>query len=90
MTTEEKIREKLTAALAPTQLIIDDNSYQHRNHKGAKESGGGHFTIEIESSAFEGLTLIKRHQKIYAALGDMMVSEIHALAIKSATAPAQK
>lgn len=87
MTTAEKIKERLTAALSPTKLVLADNSDKHKDHHWAKESGGGHYTIEIESAEFAGLSLIKCHQKIYAALGEMMESEIHALAIKSAKEP---
>lgn len=87
MTTEQKIREKITAALSPTKLTIVDDSNQHRGHAGAKESGGGHYSIEIESAAFAGLGLVQAHQLIYRALGDMMINEIHALAIKSAKVP---
>ena len=37
------------------------------------------------SDEFDGLRLVQRHQKVYAALGDRMKSEIHALSFKALT-----
>ncbi len=44
-----------------------------------------HYEATVVSSAFEGLMKIKRHRLIYAALGDHMISDIHALSIKAFT-----
>ena len=44
-----------------------------------------HYEATVVSSAFEGLMKIKRHRLIYAALGDHMISDIHALGIKAYT-----
>ncbi len=86
MTTRvEKIQRLLEEALAPIRIEIHDDSQSHAGHAGAAESGGGHFYATIVSSAFEGKTLLRRHQLIYVALGDMMRSEIHALSIKAFT-----
>ena len=49
---------------------------------------GQHFEALIVSPAFEGLTRIKQHQLVYAALGDRMREEIHALSMQTLT-PAQ-
>eukprot|EP01132_Coremiostelium_polycephalum_P019568 gene19568-23267_t len=38
-----------------------------------------HFKAVLVSQQFEGLNRVKRHQKVYATLGDLM-SEFHALA----------
>lgn len=46
---------------------------------------GQHFYATIVSSAFEGKRLIGRHQLVYAALGDRMKAEIHALSMKTHT-----
>ncbi len=43
------------------------------------------FLLTIVSADFEGLRLVQRHQKVYAALGDRMKSEIHALSFKALT-----
>ena len=49
------------------------------------EGDGRHFSAVIVSPAFEGKRLIQRHQLVYAALGDRMREEIHALSMKTLT-----
>ena len=46
---------------------------------------GAHFEAVIVSPAFAGLSLVKRHQLVYAALGDRMRVEIHALSMQTLT-----
>ncbi len=74
------IRKALEATFEPRQLEIDDDSHLHAGHAGAKE-GKGHFSVRITAEAFSGQSLIKRHRAVYAALGELMETEIHALAI---------
>lgn len=78
----EQIREKLTAAFAPQQLDIIDDSHKHVGHEGAK-SGGGHFNITIVADAFAGQTPLQRHRLVYTALGEELKKDIHALSIKA-------
>jgi acid stress-induced BolA-like protein IbaG/YrbA len=49
------------------------------------EGDGQHFFATIVSPEFEGLRPIARHQKVYAALGQRMKEEIHALSFKTLT-----
>ena len=77
-----EMRQRLEAALTPSVLEIIDESHLHAGHAGAK-SGKGHFRLTINSNQFAGLRVLKQHQAIYVALGDLMETEIHALAIKS-------
>lgn len=49
------------------------------------EGDGHHFEAVIVSSQFEGKTRIARHQMVYAALGDKMKAEVHALSMKTLT-----
>ena len=49
------------------------------------EGDGQHFTAVIVSPAFAGKRPIQRHQIVYAALGDRMREEIHALSMKTLT-----
>ncbi len=49
------------------------------------EGDGQHFQALIVSPAFAGKRLIQRHQLVYAALGDRMKAEIHALSMKTLT-----
>jgi BolA protein len=74
----------LRDALNPAAFEIEDQSHLHAGHAGARE-GKGHFRVAIVSSAFEGKSLIQRHRMIYAALGALMDTEIHALIIEANT-----
>ena len=76
------IRERLTVALSPQDLEIIDESHKHARHEGARD-GGGHFSIRVVSQAFRGKNLLERHRMVYAAMGDAMHREIHALSIKA-------
>lgn len=80
----ERIRECLSARFAPTQLTIDDDSHLHAGHAGAR-SGRGHFSVTIVSGSFAGLSLLARHRAVYAALGALMDTDIHALSIRAQT-----
>lgn len=79
-----RMRERLTKALAPTVLNITDDSHRHAGHAGA-QGGQGHFTVEVVSAVFAGMPPLARHRLVYAALGDMMQTDIHALAIRACT-----
>ena len=78
----ELMTERLNAALSPESLAISDDSHLHAGHAGA-QSGKGHFTVNIKSAKFVGVRPLKQHQMIYAALGELMETDIHALAIKA-------
>jgi BolA protein len=75
------IRERLQAALQPTYCEVIDESHLHRGHAGARD-GRGHFRVKIASPAFAGRTRLEIHRLVYAALGDLMTSDIHALAVE--------
>ena len=75
--------ERLTAALSPTRLDLEDQSHQHVGHAGHDPRGESHFALTIESSLFAGLNRIERQRKVYAALGDLMRERVHALTIKA-------
>jgi len=46
-------------------------------------SGDDHFEMQVTSASFAGLSRIKQHQMVYAALGEHMKQAIHALALKT-------
>ena len=79
----ERIREALTA-LQPVRLDIRDDSAKHAGHAGARD-GRGHFSVSIVSAAFDGLSPIQRHKRVYAAMGTLMDTDVHALAIVAKT-----
>ena len=76
----ERIRAALEQQLVPQQLDIEDEGHRHVGHEGARD-GRGHFRVRIVASAFDGLPLIRRHQLVYRALGELMQTDIHALAL---------
>ena len=69
--TPEQIKEYIASGLECSHLEV--------------EGDGQHFTAIIVSPAFVGKRLIQRHQIVYAALGDRMREEIHALSMKTHT-----
>ena len=69
--TPEQIKEYIANGIACSHVEV--------------EGDGQHFFATIVSDQFEGLRLVQRHQKVYAALGDRMKSEIHALSFKALT-----
>ena len=76
------IRARLETALIPQQLEVLDESHRHVGHAGARD-GRGHFRVRLISDAFRGQALLARHRLVYAALGSMMQTDIHALAIEA-------
>jgi BolA family transcriptional regulator, general stress-responsive regulator len=79
---------RLNSALSPTNVELTDDSEQHRGHGGYNPAGESHFTLRIESPSFAGKNRVQRQRMIYAALGDLMESRVHALSIR-ATAPGE-
>ena len=69
--TPEEVKQYITAGLACTHIQV--------------EGDGQHFFATIVSETFEGKRPIQRHQLVYAALGDRMRAEIHALSMKTLT-----
>jgi acid stress-induced BolA-like protein IbaG/YrbA len=49
------------------------------------EGDGRHFFATIVSAEFDGRSRVARHQRVYAALGDRMREQIHALSMKTLT-----
>jgi acid stress-induced BolA-like protein IbaG/YrbA len=74
MVTSESIEASIAAAIACDRLEV--------------RGDGQHFEALIVANAFEGLSRVRRHQLVYAALGDRMREEIHALSMTTLT-PAQ-
>lgn len=69
--TPEDIRQFIEAGLPCSRLDV--------------EGDGEHFFATIVSAEFEGLSRVRRHQRVYAALGDRMRQQIHALSMKTLT-----
>lgn len=78
-----EIGRLLTEAFAPTRLAVINDSEKHHGHAGHDGSGESHFTVEIESAAFAGVSRLQRQRMVNAALGDLPGQRVHALAIKA-------
>jgi BolA protein len=76
----ERIRQLIEANLHPLALEVVDEGHKHLGHGG---EGKGHFLVRVTSAAFVGLSPIKRHRLVYAAVAAMMEDGIHALAIEA-------
>ncbi len=83
---QDQITARLTAALAPTRLVVLNESASHAGHMGDDGTGESHFRVEVESAAFAGLNRVARQRLVNQALADLLSERIHALAIK-ASAP---
>ncbi|WP_374660317.1 BolA family protein [Inhella sp.] len=69
--TPQEVQDFIAAGLPCTHLEV--------------EGDGRHFFATIVSSEFEGLSRVRRHQRVYAALGERMKEQIHALSMKTLT-----
>jgi len=78
------IRAAIEGALMPVSLQVEDDSHRHAGHAGARD-GRGHYNVDVVSESFSGLNAIARHRAVYAAVGELMVTDIHALSIKART-----
>ena len=87
-----RIRDRLTAAFAPTALEVVDESARHAGHAGATRGDGSrgetHFHVRLVSAAFEGLSRVERQRRVYAALAEELAGPVHALSL-SALTPAE-
>ena len=74
MVTPESIKQSIVAGLACEHVEVAGD--------------GTHWEALVVSPAFDGLSRIKQHQLVYAAMGDRMREEVHALSMQTLT-PAQ-
>jgi BolA protein len=81
MAVADIIRRKLTERFAPTGLEIEDQSYLHAGHEGARPGGETHFAVTIVSPAFAGQTRVARQRLVYEALAEELAGSIHALSL---------
>ena len=82
----EILEARLRTALQPSELRVVDDSHLHAGHAGARE--GRHFSVQVVSAQFNGLSRLARHRLVYDALRSQIQHGIHALAI-DARAPAE-
>lgn len=85
MTVATQIEAKLRTALAPTRVVVTDNSARHAGHAGARPGGETHFTVLVVSTAFAGKARLARHRLVYDLLAAEIAGGVHALALKTLT-----
>lgn len=72
----EDLEAELRAAFPDAQIAIDDLA-----------GDGDHYRARIVSTAFAGLSRVRQHQLVYAALKGKVGGELHALALETSTPP---
>ena len=77
----DQMTARLKEALSPSVLVIEDVSWQHAGHAGARPGGQSHFNLEIAAGALDGLSRVAAHRKINTILGDFLAGPVHALQI---------
>ena len=86
MTTAERIRQKLEAALQPARLEIHNDSHLHEgHHAGAHAGEETHFRIEIIAQGFTGENRVARQRRVYAILAEELAGGVHALQLSALT-----
>jgi BolA protein len=82
----ETIRQKLAAAFAPSELVVEDDSAKHAGHSGARPGGETHFSVRVVSESFAGQSRVERQRRVYAALAEeLKPNKVHALALTTLT-----
>lgn len=76
------IRSRIKTQLEPVEVEVIDESHLHVGHAGARD-GRGHFRVRVVSAAFDGLPRLARHRLVYAAMDELMTTDIHALNIEA-------
>jgi BolA family transcriptional regulator, general stress-responsive regulator len=83
---QTRIEDILTEAFAPVSLVITDESALHAGHAGAAPGGETHYSVEIVSEAFSGLSRVQVQRTVMMVLQNEFDTGLHALSLK-ATAP---
>ena len=83
MTMQQTIERKIQSALTPAHLDVINESHMHSVPPGSES----HFKLVVVSDAFEGKSLVQRHQAVNGILSDELKGGIHALSMETLTAP---
>jgi BolA protein len=83
---EQRLRDALVARFAPLELDIENESHLHAGHAGAA-GGQSHYRVRIVSAAFRGLKPLARHRLVFEAVGELLKTDIHALALETLAPP---
>lgn len=80
----EELQDRITSALGADIVQVQDDSEKHRGHAGAR-GGAGHYTVLVVAERFAGMGRVERHRAVYDAVGDMIPTQVHALAVRALT-----
>ena len=83
MTVAETIHTKLSEALKPESLSVEDESYKHAGHAGARPEGETHFNVSVVAEAFTGKSRVARQRMISEILAVEMAGPVHALSVSA-------
>ncbi|MBB5688411.1 BolA family transcriptional regulator [Roseomonas alkaliterrae] len=81
----ERIRAALESAFAPARVSVTDDSARHAGHAGARPGGQTHYSVEVVSPAFAGLSRVARSRAVHEALAAEFADGLHALALRLRT-----
>jgi BolA protein len=81
----DRIRALLTDAFAPAEIVIQDDSHRHAGHAGAAPGGQTHYTVQVVSPAFVGMSRVARSRAVHGALQAEFGSGLHALSLRLVT-----
>lgn len=82
----ERIEALLRHHLAPSTLVVSDDSRLHAGHAGARPEGETHYSVLVVSAAFAEQTRIARSRNVHALLAGEFANGLHALALTLRTA----
>jgi len=68
-----EIERLIKASIPDAEVVIRDLA-----------GDGDHYAARVVSRSFEGMSRIKKHQAVYAALGGRVGGELHALQLETA------
>jgi BolA protein len=81
MTVQQSIESKIASALAPSHLEVVNESHMHAVPPGSES----HFRVVVVSERFEGLPLVRRHQRVNQLLERELEEGLHALSMQTLT-----
>ena len=81
----KQIKRKLTEALEPAELVVEDDSSRHVGHAGHDGRGESHFNVMIVADRFVGKSRVDRQRMVYDLLAEELAGRVHALSLRTLT-----
>lgn len=81
----DRIHAALSAAFAPAEIEVQDDSHRHAGHAGARPEGETHYSVRIVSPAFAGMSRVARSRAVHERLAAEFAGGLHALALRLQT-----